>query len=116
MLRVVANADTLAHQLVWYVTDLLCTNRLGATYGSSFVPRLKAGEAVFFGPAMGHNGTAAVETASAVGARGFLLDPSTPLIMELMKGLEFFAALDGIAVLTKKIRNMVRFLFSSIID
>lgn len=96
-LCVVASADTLTLQLAWYTLDLLCTNRLGATYGGPSVSRLKARETVFIRPLIGR-------------MEKRLLVPEAccfaPVIIELLAGLESFAAWVDIVALTNKVRNV----------
>ncbi|RYP32437.1 hypothetical protein DL767_005201 [Monosporascus sp. MG133] len=75
--------DALLGKLGYDVTELAYLTRLSVAYGGMSTISVKAGETVIVGPATGHFGGAAVEVASALGARVIALGRNTEVLSRL---------------------------------
>ncbi|RYP55283.1 hypothetical protein DL768_000038 [Monosporascus sp. mg162] len=75
--------DALLGKLGYDVTELAYLTRLSVAYGGMSTINVKAGETVIVGPATGHFGGAAVEVASALGARVIALGRNQEVLSRL---------------------------------
>ncbi|RYP04027.1 hypothetical protein DL764_004721 [Monosporascus ibericus] len=75
--------DALLGKLGYDVAELAYLTRLSVAYGGMSTINVKAGETVIVGPATGHFGGAAVEVASALGARVIALGRNTEVLSRL---------------------------------